>query len=452
MWLCSQVQWAHGIMLVCQLFYSGWHLVGSIALKKGADPFVFVLYRELFASVVMLALLRYQRIPIVVDRRDYGRFFVLGLCSFFNVVGAMLALKYISASRFAIFQPSIPCIATVISICLGLERLTLLKTLGIALAVGGAVLAEAWQSDGSSSNDDHNGGSDLVIGTGIVCAQVAGMACLVVFSKPILTRYTPALVTFVYYAIGTGLTMVLFAAYAFQFSGRDLIFDAQPLPWLALAYAVAFPTVFNYNALSWCGKLLAPSTTTVYSTFQPISTIVLSFLVLGQLISLAEGVGAALVVLGLLVNVSAQHHDAASRKKDSLSSSLSSSSSFSSATSAPPPPPVASVEPSAPPLPSHEDEEAMLLHVTAVDDDASRVSRVSSGDAATWTLRKPLLSVVSNSMHAAYRPVGDDDAGRDAARDATGRARVFSGDTASSGGLSSISSGRRSLPAGSHFG
>lgn len=93
----------------------------------------------------------------------------------------------------------------------------------------------------------------------------------------------------------------------------------------------------------------------------------------------------------------------------------------------------------------------MLLHVTAVDDDASRVSRVSSGDAAAWTLRKPLLSVVSNSMHAAYRPVGDNDAERDG-RDATGRARVFSGDTASSGGLSSISSGRRSLPTGSHFG
>lgn len=99
-------------------------------MKHGADPFVFVLYREIISSIVMYLFVHLQHLKIHIEPRDYRRFLFLGFCSFVNVVGAMLALKYISASRFAIFQPSIPCIATVIAIVLGMERWTWLKGAG----------------------------------------------------------------------------------------------------------------------------------------------------------------------------------------------------------------------------------------------------------------------------------------------------------------------------------
>jgi len=126
----------------------------------------------------------------------------------------MLALKYISPTMFSIFQPSVPCIATVISIFLKMETLTSIKVLGILMSVGGAIIAEVWKQDGSSGSGAAN--DDMVLGTVIVTCQVVGMACLVVFSKPMLDKYPPPAVTLVYYAIGTGYTIILSVIFAYS--------------------------------------------------------------------------------------------------------------------------------------------------------------------------------------------------------------------------------------------
>lgn len=274
-------------------------------MKDGADPFVFVLYRELVAAVLMYSYARYCGLEIKIDRADWLRFAILGFFSFVNVVGAMLALKYISATRFAIFQPSIPCIATFISILVGMEKLTVLKAAGIAVAVGGAVITELWHD---SSDDDE---ADVTLGTIIVSCQVIGMGALMVFVKPMLSKYNPAVVTVTYYSIGAVYTLFLTGALAYSFEASDLIFHSELLPWLALAYAASFATFYPYNALSWAGKQLTPGATTVYCTFQPVGTILLSFAILGTVITLSEGLGTIMVIAGLILTVYAQQYEKA---------------------------------------------------------------------------------------------------------------------------------------------
>lgn len=260
----------------------------------------------------MYAYARYCGVEIKIEAVDRTRFLFLGFFSFVNVVGAMLALKYISASRFAIFQPSIPCIATFISIMLGMEQITVMKVLGIALAVGGAVIAEAF----SSSSDDE---SNVMLGTIIVTCQVVAMGSLMVFVKPMLSKYTPAVVTLVYYSIGAVYTLFLTCGWAYSLTPGDLIFNSNLLPWLGLAYAATFATFYPYNALSWAGKQLTPGATTVYCTFQPVGTILLSFIVLGAVVTLSEGMGAVLVIIGLLVTVLGQQYEAKARRGDGSS-------------------------------------------------------------------------------------------------------------------------------------
>lgn len=299
--LYDQRTLAHFVLLTAQLCFSGWHIVGSQALKEGANPFVFVLYRELVASSIMAFILYFvtgER--ILIDSSDYKRFFFLGCCSFVNVVGAMLSLNYISATRFAIFQPSIPCIATCISIFIGLESFTWIKATGITLAVGGAVMAEAWND--STSSDEKN----VYLGTAIVSLQVFAMANLVVFVKPILHKYNPAMITLVYYSIGTFLTILLFLGFTYKLTSQDIIFHGKILPWLGLFYAAIIATVFTYNALSWAGRQLSPSATTVYCTFQPVGTILLSFLFFAKVVTLSEGMGTVLVIAGLIITVLGQ--------------------------------------------------------------------------------------------------------------------------------------------------
>lgn len=114
-------------------------------------------------------------------------------------MGTVLALQYISAVRYSVMQPIIPVVATLISVSVGLEYLTPIKCIGILCAVGGAILVETWHA-GSDGDDSKN----VVLGTILVCIQVTAMASLIVFQKPLLNRYDPTVLTFVYYGVGSG--------------------------------------------------------------------------------------------------------------------------------------------------------------------------------------------------------------------------------------------------------
>ena len=116
---------AHVLLLTCQLCWSMWHVIGSLTLQEGVNPIIFALYREITASICMLLVVFIVLGPklsnLYIDREDIIRFVVLGFCSFVNVVFAIVALEYVPATTFAVMQPLIPCIATFISVVVGLE-------------------------------------------------------------------------------------------------------------------------------------------------------------------------------------------------------------------------------------------------------------------------------------------------------------------------------------------
>ena len=144
-WISSGMA-PHLLLLVTQFIFSAWHLLGSAAMKTGTKPLIFALYRETISSVLMLfyALSLSKREPTTfkIDSEDFPRFIFVGFCSFVNVVGTVLSLKYITASGYAILQPAIPIIATVISCTIRIEKLTVLKAIGITVAAFGAILTE----------------------------------------------------------------------------------------------------------------------------------------------------------------------------------------------------------------------------------------------------------------------------------------------------------------------
>ncbi len=76
-------------------FKSVIHLfLSSVAARESeADPFIFVLYREVLACIILIAIINLQGHKIQIDRVDYRRFAFLGVCSFVNVVGASLHLS-----------------------------------------------------------------------------------------------------------------------------------------------------------------------------------------------------------------------------------------------------------------------------------------------------------------------------------------------------------------------
>lgn len=193
---------AHLLLVLTQFSYSGWHIVGAQALSEGADPLWFALLREVLATALMYLFVLYGNHTFRIEREDYARFAFLGVCSFTNVVGTVVALGYLSATRYSIMQPSIPIWGCLISSFLGYERLTLMKNFGILLAVAGAVLIDTW-----TTGEEDDDSSDLLLGSMLVALQCFAMACLTVFTRPMVQKYPASCVTFGYYGIGSIITV-----------------------------------------------------------------------------------------------------------------------------------------------------------------------------------------------------------------------------------------------------
>lgn len=307
---------AHILLILTQLGFSGWQVLGSYAIhNKGADAIIFALYRETIATLFMFCFVLYKGIPInryCIDTQDFSRFLYLGFCSFGNVVFTILSLQYLSANSYSVMQPVIPVIAMIISIVIGLEPFTFIKVMGIILAVCGALFIEFWKASDEQNLDDN---ANYFIGIILVVLQVFLMANLIVFSKSMLIKYDPALVTFTYYSIGSSITFVLAICWQSRYkSFSQLYFDGQPWPWIALAYASIVATMFAYNALGWSGKRLAPSITSVYNTIQPIGTVFLSYIFFDDVVTINELYGGLFVIIGLIITSIGRHSELLNQK------------------------------------------------------------------------------------------------------------------------------------------
>ena len=113
----------------------------------------------------------------------------------------------------------------------------------------------------------------------------------------------------------TAITVLLSGAWFTRFDKGDFSFHGDLFPWLALAYACVFATVYAYNAYSWAGKRVSPAITTIYNTLQPVGTSTLSVVLLGTVITLPEIVGGMLVMVGLVITVYGRQLEAAEDKE-----------------------------------------------------------------------------------------------------------------------------------------
>lgn len=286
------------VSLLVQLVFSGWHVLGGVALSGShkVNPFVFALYRECGASVLM-GIAAYVLEPRKAFRplttKDKILFLLAGAASFTNVVGTVVALTLISSDIYSMYQPTIPVFTTALALVFGYEKHpNVAIMLGIACSVGGAVLVEVLQSEG--------GGTGSLFGNLLVIGQCLGGAGLLVLTKPLTEEWSPLIVTAGYYTTGSLFTVI--ACVAAQLPISEFFWTA-PEPWAALVYSVVIGTFFAYEAYSWLVQRASPTFVSAFCPMQPVFTILLNYLFLGDGISGKIASAGLVVILGLVLTV-----------------------------------------------------------------------------------------------------------------------------------------------------
>jgi drug/metabolite transporter (DMT)-like permease len=246
-------------------------------------PLVFAYLRVLGASILLNI---FARDPAPLTRSDSWRlvgYSLLGVVLNQSLFLGGLALT--SAHVAAILITTIPAFALAAAIVMRFERATLPKILGIALAAAGALLVVAREGFG--------GATKSLVGDLLIISNSLCYALYLVLSKPMMARLSARRVIARMFGIAAFLMIPLCAWSLVHQDWRHIPRGA----WIGLALVILGPTVAAYLLQAWALAYAESSLVATYSYLQPVATIFLAAIFLGETLHWV-GIVAMLLIFG----------------------------------------------------------------------------------------------------------------------------------------------------------
>lgn len=262
-------------------------IIVKLAYRYGVDAVTTIMYRMLFALPLFAALSWWAgRGKPPLTARDYGTLTGLGfsgyyLASFLDFAG----LQYISASLERLILYLNPTIVLVAGKLLFEKEVTNRQWLALAVSYLGVLVV---------FGHDVQAGSNVVLGAALVFGSAVSYAIYLIYSGEVVRRLGAMRVT----GVATGIACVFCIVQFFVLRPPAAMVVAPEVLWLSILNATLctfVPVLLVMMALERVGAGIAAQ----IGMIGPISTIVLSMIILGEPFNAWIGAGTVLVVAGV---------------------------------------------------------------------------------------------------------------------------------------------------------
>ena len=276
-------------MVVSALFFGTLAVLTPLAYRGGATPLPLLAWRFLFAAMLLgAAALSRSRRALAVPRSDLARYSALAVTGYgLASICYFFALKWAPASVVAVLLYTYPAMVVLASWVLGTQKPSWRQALAVLVTFAGvALVLNPFQPDATVST------KGFVLGLG----AAAGYTLFNLLSA----RWLPGRSRLVLMTYTFGIAAI-FVAFVTLAAGQSLSPAAwEPSVWVLLGLIVLVPT-FGAVLLYLEGiRGLGPSQAAVISTLEPLFTIALAAVVLGERLAPIQWAGAALVLLGVV--------------------------------------------------------------------------------------------------------------------------------------------------------
>lgn len=280
------------LYLLLLLMVLGWSvnfIVAKFTLRE-VSPFALLFLRILFSNVLLLGIYfgsaHYRRRPLAPgDWRWFGLLGLFGIAM--NQTGFTVGINYTTVSHSSLIISLTPVFVLLLATRMKLERVTMLKAVGMAMALAGVVVLTREHGTGPQAPS--------LTGDLITLGGSVAFALYTVFGKRVSSRYdTLSLTTFIYLA---GLLVVIPAA------GWQLLdVNWQQVTWrgwLGVFYMAAVASVMAYLIFYYALTKLEASRVITFSYLQPVLATILGILILGEHVTAYLLTGGPLVLIGV---------------------------------------------------------------------------------------------------------------------------------------------------------
>lgn len=279
------------MLTVTIIIWGASFVIVDVAIREGSSPTMIAMARFIVASSIFAGYLILKR-PQKLARADRRLFLSLafigiGVYYIFQYYGIKFAGASISAIIVMLFCP---VAIFAISALKYHEKVTPVETLGLAISCVGCFMVITDGSMAFASN------IEMIVGGlfGVVCAVF--WAVYTLQGAKVVKKYDPMTATAYITVLGTFM--------AAPFAAADMVITGQsfqPSFFFAALYLGALCTVIGY--VFWFKALtgLDARSTGSMLYFEPIVTIVLAWIVLGEMIGGVSAVGSVVTVVGVII-------------------------------------------------------------------------------------------------------------------------------------------------------
>jgi drug/metabolite transporter (DMT)-like permease len=277
-----------GMLLVCLIWGLNFSIT-KLALEQ-IPPLPFTAVRFVISSLLLWLILRMVEGPVRLTPQSLKILVLLGLLG--NTcyqLAFTLGLDLTAATNSALILSTVPTVVAVLAGALGLERITGRMWSGIVLGTIGVVLVIATRGVGFRMG--------TLLGDILTVVAVLCWAGYTVGLRKVQPGITPLRVTTITTIAGTpGLLLAgIPGMVRLDWGGVEL------KAWLGLAYAAVLSLVVAYLLWNRSVKAVGGTRTAIYMCVTPLFAVAGAWLLLGERPHPLQGVGAVLIVIGVLL-------------------------------------------------------------------------------------------------------------------------------------------------------
>ena len=279
--------------LIFVVFVWGVNFVVMKYALNQIGPLVFIGTRILLAGGLLLTILLVSQGWKPIKARDWLIIVILGLLG--NTVFQLLNIHGLHFSRpenAALIQSTIPIWSVLIAALIGIERVTGKMAIGIAISFSSVVTVILAAAGGFTLGQS-------VIGDLMILGSAMSWAIYTVFSKDLLSRYSPLRISTLMMLAGIPPLMIFALPEMLQTDWGAIDLGV----YVAIAFSGTFALAINYIIWSVGVQRVGPARTAIFNNLVPVITFIAAFIALQQPIVPLQIIGGMGVLAGVWITI-----------------------------------------------------------------------------------------------------------------------------------------------------
>ena len=281
------VAWAVALVALSAACFGAMAIFARWAYAAGVDLWGILLPRFAIAAACFAILARIASIPPAPAGRRSG-LAAMGAGYVAQATCYFAALQFIPAGLVALLLYLFPLFVVLLARALGHEPLTGRRLLALAASLSGTALALGTDPLGAGAPD--------LRGVALAVGAAAIYAGYILLGARATQGVHPIAASARVMASGTAILAAIVAARLA--TDRPVAFPADAAGWGAVLAAATVSTVIAVSAFFAGLKVLGPSRASMISTLEPVVTVGLAALLLGEVLHPSQAAGGALVLAG----------------------------------------------------------------------------------------------------------------------------------------------------------